>query len=166
LYTGRAVDVVGYSLGVPVTRKAILGGKCVDTGEDLGGPLTRFIDTYVGVAGPNHGISLQVGGISLPGCLFSLIPVCNTQTGLYSGACPSESAFLQDINRQVGYEGQNRFSIYSKADQLVGYRVCNLVTTQVPGQDGEKVYADHNHDDTFYRSYSVMKEMVLNHRVA
>ncbi|KAE9545873.1 hypothetical protein FO519_010807, partial [Halicephalobus sp. NKZ332] len=32
LYTGRAVDVVGYSLGVPVTRKAILGGKCVDTG--------------------------------------------------------------------------------------------------------------------------------------
>jgi hypothetical protein len=26
LYTGRAVDVVGFSLGVPVSRKAILGG--------------------------------------------------------------------------------------------------------------------------------------------
>jgi triacylglycerol lipase len=62
LYTGRAVDVIGYSLGVPVSRKAILGGRCVDTGEDLGAPLTKFIDTYVGVAGPNHGIALQVGG--------------------------------------------------------------------------------------------------------
>lgn len=72
LYTGRAVDVVGYSLGVPVSRKAILGGRCVDTGEDLGAPLTKFIDTYVGVAGPNHGISLQVGGISVPGCVFSV----------------------------------------------------------------------------------------------
>lgn len=36
LYTGRAVDVVGYSLGVPVSRKAILGGNynnffiCID----------------------------------------------------------------------------------------------------------------------------------------
>lgn len=27
LYTGRAVDVIGYSLGVPVSRKAILGGS-------------------------------------------------------------------------------------------------------------------------------------------
>uniref|UniRef100_A0A914EHQ4 Triacylglycerol lipase n=1 Tax=Acrobeloides nanus TaxID=290746 RepID=A0A914EHQ4_9BILA len=125
LYTGRAVDVVGYSMGVPVSRKAILGGRCVDTGEDLGGPLTKFIDTYIGVAGPNHGISLQVGGISIPGCVFSLLPVCNTQTGLYSGFCPSESVYLQDINQQVGYEGQNRFSIYSKADQLVGYTVCS-----------------------------------------
>lgn len=70
-------------------------GRCVDTGEDLGGPLTKFIDTYVGVAGPNHGISLQVGGISIPGCVFSVLPVCNTQTGLYSGFCPSESVFLQ-----------------------------------------------------------------------
>ncbi|TMS35709.1 hypothetical protein L596_003050 [Steinernema carpocapsae] len=148
LYTGRAVDVVGYSLGVPVTRKAILGGKCVDTGEDLGRPLTRFIDTYVGIAGPNRGISLQVGGISIPGCLFSIIPVCNTKTGLYSGFCPSESEYLQDINKQSNYEGKNVFSIYSKADQLIGYQVCNRITTQVPGQQGEKVFADKNHDDT------------------
>uniref|UniRef100_A0AC35FYS1 Triacylglycerol lipase n=1 Tax=Panagrolaimus sp. PS1159 TaxID=55785 RepID=A0AC35FYS1_9BILA len=165
LYTGRAVDVVGYSLGVPVTRKAILGGHCVDTGEDLGGPLTKFIDTYVAVAGPNHGINLQFGGISVPGCVFSLLPVCNSQTGLFSGFCPAESAFLQDINRQIGYEGQNRFSIYSKRDQLVGYQVCGRVTTQVPGQHGEKVYEDKNHDDTFYHSYQVMLDMVLNHKI-
>lgn len=27
LYTGRAVDVIAFSLGVPVSRKAILGGE-------------------------------------------------------------------------------------------------------------------------------------------
>lgn len=127
LYTGRAVDVIGYSLGVPVSRKAILGGRCVDTGEDLGAPLTKFVDTYVGVAGPNHGIALQVGGIQIPGCVFSIIPVCNQRTGLYSGFCPSESEFLQDINRVMGYEGENRFSIYSRADQTVGHTVCSRV---------------------------------------
>ncbi|KAK6036099.1 triacylglycerol lipase, partial [Cooperia oncophora] len=88
LYTGRAVDVIAFSLGVPVSRKAILGGYCVDSGEYLGGPLTKFIDTFVGVAGPNHGITLQ------------------------------------DINRQVGYEGKHIFSIHSKKDQVVGHIVC------------------------------------------
>uniref|UniRef100_A0A1I7ZFH4 Lipase n=1 Tax=Steinernema glaseri TaxID=37863 RepID=A0A1I7ZFH4_9BILA len=165
LYTGRAVDVVGYSLGVPVTRKAILGGKCVDTGEDLGRPLTRFIDTYVGIAGPNHGIALQAGGISIPGCVFSVIPVCNQKTGLYSGLCPSESEYLQDINKQSHYEGKNVFSIFSKADQLVGYQVCNRITTQVPGQQGEKVFEDKNHDQTFFDSYETLRQMVLNHQV-
>lgn len=131
LYTGRAVDVVGYSLGVPVSRKAILGGRCVDTGEDLGAPLTKFVDTYIGVAGPNHGIALQVGGIQVPGCVFSVVPICNRMTGLYSGFCPAESDFLQDINRQQGYEGQNRFSIYSQADQIVGHTVCQRVSIKL-----------------------------------
>ncbi|KAI1727767.1 lipase (class 2) domain-containing protein [Ditylenchus destructor] len=159
LYTGRAVDVVGYSLGVPVSRKAILGGRCVDTGEDLGAPLTKFIDTYVGVAGPNHGISLQVGGISVPGCVFSIVPVCNTMNGLYSGFCPAESMYLMDINRQIGYEAQYRYSIYSRADQLIGNTVCGKITSQIPGQLGEKVYADKNHDDAFLHSFDVMISM-------
>ncbi|KAK6012184.1 triacylglycerol lipase, partial [Ostertagia ostertagi] len=105
LYTGRAVDVIAFSLGVPVSRKAILG-----------------------VAGPNHGITLQVGGVAIPGCVLSVIPVCNQVTGLYSGLCPSESEFLQDINRQAGYEGQHIFSIYSKKDQVVGHIVCGKVS--------------------------------------
>ena len=37
------MDVVAYSMGVAITRKAILGGLCVDTGEDLGPPLTDFV---------------------------------------------------------------------------------------------------------------------------
>ncbi|KAH7695603.1 Lipase family protein, partial [Aphelenchoides avenae] len=115
--------------------------------------------------GPNHGISLQLGGLSVPGCVFSAIPVCNQQTGLYSGFSPSESQFLQDINGQMGYEGVNRFSIYSRADQIVGFMVCDKVTSQVPGQHGEKIYTDKNHDDTFYHSFPIMKAMVRDHRV-
>lgn len=166
LYTGKAVDVIGYSLGVPVSRKAILGGNCVDTGEDLGGPLTKFIDTYIGVAGPNHGIAFQVGGIAIPGCVVAIIPVCNPITGLYSGICPAESAYLQDINRQVGYEGQHRFSIYSQKDQLVGYQVCGRATSQIAGQEGEKVFFDKNHDDTFLHSFPVQMRMVAEHVIA
>ncbi|VDL75509.1 unnamed protein product [Nippostrongylus brasiliensis] len=165
LYTGRAIDVIAFSLGVPVSRKAILGGRCVDSGEYLGGPLTRFIDTYVGVAGPNHGISLQVGGVAIPGCVFSVIPVCNQVTGLYSGVCPNESEFLQDINRQHGYEGQHIFSIHSKKDQIVGHVVCNKITSQIPGQMGEKVFEHLNHDDTFHTSHNVQLSMIRNHVV-
>lgn len=36
-----------------------------------------------------------MGGLSIPGCAFSVLPVCNTQTGLYSGMCPTESTYLQ-----------------------------------------------------------------------
>jgi hypothetical protein len=45
-------------MGVPISRKAILGGKCVDTGENLGPPLTELVDTFVGIAGANYGAAL------------------------------------------------------------------------------------------------------------
>ncbi|VDM84052.1 unnamed protein product [Strongylus vulgaris] len=35
-YTGTQVDVIAYSMGSPIARKAILGGQCVDTREILG----------------------------------------------------------------------------------------------------------------------------------
>lgn len=42
-------------MGVAVSRKAILGGKCVETGEDLGEPITHMVDTFVGVGGVAFG---------------------------------------------------------------------------------------------------------------
>jgi triacylglycerol lipase len=53
-FTNQKVNVVGYSLGGPVSRKAILGGKCVETGEDLGPPLTKSVNAYLGVAGKKN----------------------------------------------------------------------------------------------------------------
>ncbi|VDN04841.1 unnamed protein product [Thelazia callipaeda] len=168
LYTGRAVDVIAFSLGVPIARKAVLGGDCVDTAEYLGRPLTHFVDTFVGIAGPNHGVSHQalfIGHLSIPSCIHGLLPICNTGDGLYSGACPVESAFLTNINSQQDYEGKHIFSIYSKADQWVGYNVCNKITAQIPGQHGEKVYDAKNHDETFEDSVEVQRQMILNHIV-
>lgn len=37
-----------------------ISGLCVDTKENLGGPLTNSIDTFVGIAGPNHGVMSKV----------------------------------------------------------------------------------------------------------
>ncbi|KAK6104569.1 Lipase (class 2) family protein [Brugia pahangi] len=165
LYTGRAVDVIAYSLGVPVARKAILGGLCVDTKENLGNPLTSSIDTFVGIAGPNHGVMLKFGFASVPVCIFNLIPICNQNTGLFSGICPLESSFLKDINSVIGYEGKNIFTIYSKGDQLVGYNICGKITSQITGQHGEKVYNKKDHNETFRDSLPVQLQMILHHIV-
>lgn len=102
-YTNSVVDVIGYSMGSPVARKvrvssvfkalrrpikAILGGRCVDTGEDLGPPLTGNVRTFLGIAGGNHGALF---------CLKDNYPECNAINGLGCG-----SMFLVDINsRQV-----------------------------------------------------------------
>lgn len=87
-FTHRKVDVIGYSLGSPISRKAILGGACVDTGENLGPSLTALIDTYVSVAGANRGSFL---------CALPFPGACNPNNGL---SC--NSRYIQDINsRQV-----------------------------------------------------------------
>ncbi|GMS85425.1 hypothetical protein PENTCL1PPCAC_7600, partial [Pristionchus entomophagus] len=161
LYTGRAIDVVSYSLGVPIARKAILGGRCVDTGEDLGGPLTGIVDTFVGVAGPNHGVGPQLGGIAIPGCALPGIPICNQVNGLYSGNCPQQSTFLNDINSYARYEGRHIYTIASTSDHIVGYNVCNQPTSRIAYADGEKVYTNGwNHDDVWKNSFHQQLRMV------
>jgi triacylglycerol lipase len=105
-YTGTKVDIVAYSMGSPIARKAILGGNCVDSREILGPPLTELIDTFLSVAGANYGSSL----------CFVPIPVgtCNKRSGLHC-----ESLFLQDINANTKYEGDFIFSIFSSGDEKV-----------------------------------------------
>lgn len=46
-------------LRINCSRKAILGGNCVE-GGDLGkGSLTQYVNTFLGVAGPNNGMLLK-----------------------------------------------------------------------------------------------------------
>uniref|UniRef100_A0AC35GJN7 Triacylglycerol lipase n=1 Tax=Panagrolaimus sp. PS1159 TaxID=55785 RepID=A0AC35GJN7_9BILA len=45
-YTGSQVNVLGYSMGVAITRKAILGGYCVDTNEYLAYGLEKCTPNY------------------------------------------------------------------------------------------------------------------------
>ncbi|KAF7627255.1 hypothetical protein Mgra_00009430 [Meloidogyne graminicola] len=42
------------------------------------------------------------------------------------------------------------FQIYSQRDQIIGHTICNIITSQIPSQNGEKVYLDKNHDEAFF----------------
>uniref|UniRef100_A0A0N4Z5D5 Uncharacterized protein n=1 Tax=Parastrongyloides trichosuri TaxID=131310 RepID=A0A0N4Z5D5_PARTI len=112
-YTDRKVNVVGYSMGSPLTRKAILGGKCVDSDQFLGGPLTNIVENYVSIAGVANGYeacSTALGGV----------PMCNKRNGF---ACNSK--FIKNINNKgYRYEGKNSYAIFSETDTLVGQNCC------------------------------------------
>ncbi|CAD6194004.1 unnamed protein product [Caenorhabditis auriculariae] len=137
-FTHRKVDVIAYSLGSPIARKALLGGKCVDSGEDLGSSLTGLIDTFVSVAGANRGSFL---------CVLPFPGACNLINGL---SC--SSAFIRDINKQQRYEGKYIYSIYSKDDDKVGYRnACGQLTSSIDGADAE-FERPGNHDGVIGRT--------------
>lgn len=111
-YYNSSIDVVAYSMGSPIARKAILGRNCVEAGGfNLGSPLTSNIHTYVSVAGANKGAKMCTG-------ILSLVGVCNNKD--VGQVCASK--FYADINNatNVGYEGQFRHYIYSNGDEVVG----------------------------------------------
>ena len=109
-YTGQRLNVVGVSMGSPISRKAILGGRCVDTNEDLGPPLTNLVRRYVSVAGANRGALMCGNPLPFPN------GICSPINGLNCN-----SLFIKDINNQTGYEGDRIFNIYSLTDEIVGY---------------------------------------------
>jgi hypothetical protein len=145
-YTGAAkVDIVAHSMGVTLARKAILGGYATDSLEGgqyyIGPPLTASVDTFVGIAGANRGLTscYQTGGTT---------PTCANTNGLYPGwwngtGVSGRSAFLQNLYSSSGYEGAYRYSIHSTADEIIGYGgvVYYEYTSRIPGQTGEKVYS-------------------------
>ena len=42
-YTGKQVDIIAWSMGSAVTRKAILGGQCTENQDYLGNPITNLV---------------------------------------------------------------------------------------------------------------------------
>ncbi|KAI1729675.1 lipase (class 2) domain-containing protein [Ditylenchus destructor] len=114
-FTKRPVAVISYSMGVIVSRKAILGGKCVDTGEDLGEPLTDSIETYIGIAGPNHGAFLCSKYL----ILGKYVEACDKTNGMKCG-----SKYLDDINSKEQYEAKRIFAIQTLPDEIVGNFIC------------------------------------------
>ncbi|KAI1703783.1 lipase (class 2) domain-containing protein [Ditylenchus destructor] len=128
------IDIIGFSMGVLMTRKAILGGKCVDDPSiDLGPPLTHMIHTYIGVSGPTNGSYLCTVGkdVLKTSIAKRLSNACSKEIGFYRN-----STFIKDINLvdptgdkrtprvQHGYEATKyRFSLTSfEYDEVVGYK--------------------------------------------
>uniref|UniRef100_A0A914UMX0 Triacylglycerol lipase n=1 Tax=Plectus sambesii TaxID=2011161 RepID=A0A914UMX0_9BILA len=150
-YTGGQVDVIGYSMGSPMARKAILGGKCVDTGKNLGAPLTSLVDTFVGIAGANYGASAL--------CFLKMGRPCGKTIGL-----DCKSKYLADINSQRSkYEGRYVFSIYSTEDDVVGYKACGKIASAIPHQD--KAFKRRgDHYEVLHSSAELQYSLVQKHR--
>lgn len=145
-YTGaNKVDIVTHSMGVTLTRKAILGGTgsdLLDGGNyNLGSPLTSSVDTFVGIAGANKG---------LVNCYLSgpTTPTCGNTNGFYPGYLVGifgpygVSQILVNMNSSSHYEGTYVYSIWSTVDEVIGYGnlVYGQYTSQIPAQNGEKRY--------------------------
>jgi triacylglycerol lipase len=171
-YTGASkVDIVTHSMGVTLARKAILGGWANDSADGgdyyVGAPLTASVDTFVGIAGANLGLTscYQAGPTT---------PTCGSTNGLYPGYLyfgfvTGRSTYLNDLLATSGYEGTYRYSIYSTADEVIGYGgvVYGSYTSRIPGQMGEKVYSayPYGHFNSKDLTAAVQYSMVRNHSI-
>jgi len=171
-YTGASkVDIIAHSMGVTLARKAILGGYATDSLEGgqyyIGAPLTSSVDTFVGIAGANLGLTscYQTGTTTY---------TCGNTNGLYPGyltafGVSGRSAYLDDLLAQKNFEGAYRYSIYSTVDEIVGYGgiVYGGYTSQIPGQTGEKRYTStpYGHFNSKDLTGAVQLSMVKNHTV-
>ena len=146
-YTGASkVDVVTHSMGVTLMRKAIKGGSGNDAlaggAYNLGGSLTSWVDTFVGIAGANRGLTA---------CYLSgpTTPTCGSTNGFYPGYLVGGfgpygvSSFLVDLAATSHYEGTYVYSMWSSADEVIGYGtiVYGTSTCRIPAQNGEKTFS-------------------------
>ncbi|TQF11840.1 lipase [Myxococcus llanfairpwllgwyngyllgogerychwyrndrobwllllantysiliogogogochensis] len=171
-YTGATkVDIITHSMGVTLARKAILGGSANDSANggayNVGAALTGSVDTFVGIAGANLGLTscYQTGPST---------PTCGSTNGLYPGylyfgLVMGRSAYLDNLRSTSGYEGAYRYSIYSTADEIINYGgiVYGEYTSHIPGQNGEKVYSayPYGHFNSKDLTAAVQYSMVRNHTI-
>lgn len=143
-YTGaQKVDVIGHSMGVTLGRKAIKGGSAFDQiyGNYNLGTSLNYIDTFVGIAGANRGLT---------SCYYSgtSVPTCNKKNGFYPGYLMwglgpfGVSDFLNELNNNPVKEANHVYSIWSSVDQVIGYGciVYGVNTCRMNTQDGEKSF--------------------------
>jgi hypothetical protein len=165
-YTGAdKADVVGHSMGVTLARKAIVGGGASDAlgggSYDLGPALTDRVDTFVGIAGGNLGLST---------CYFTgpSTPTCGATNGFYPGTAPGGfglSLFLAELlehpHEEAGWTG----SIWSPDDEILGTGslTWGVVTARLPEQDGEVVLAGKKHIDLKNAAIPALLQAVSTH---
>jgi len=148
-YTQSPIDIVAYSMGTAITRKAILGGHCVDTGETLGRPLTHMIDAYVAVAGVAYGLER---------CPTNL-PACNPVNGMHC-----ESEYLRDVNsKAASYEGNVTYAIFSREDFLVGQECCGHQCSQLKNANLTVIRRHFDHFTIFTQTKDVQLSLIRNH---
>ncbi|VDK82040.1 unnamed protein product [Onchocerca ochengi] len=130
-YTGKTVDIIAHSMGSAVSRKAILGSFCFDTGELLGPPLTQLVNTFITVGGANHGLQICPSTVSLCGNISSLH--CN-------------SKLMKELNSQSHrFEGRSSYDIHSLGDSIIGLNCCNKTCGALPNHNASFEVTDLDH---------------------
>jgi len=173
-YTGAAkVDIVTHSMGVTLMRKMIKGGSGNDAlaggAYDLGASLTASVDTFVGIAGANRGLTT---------CYMTgpTTPTCGSTNGFYPGYLAGGfgpygvSSFLVDLAATSHYEASYVYTIWSSADEVIGYGtvVYGTSTCRIPAQNGEKTFSAYPYghigvkDQTGYYQWRMVKFHATN----
>lgn len=173
-YTGAAkVDIVTHSMGVTLMRKVIKGGAANDSlaggAYNLGASLTTSVDAFVGIAGANRG---------LVACYNSgpTTPTCGNTNGFYPGYLVGGfgpygvSSYLVDLASASHYEGSYVYSIWSSADEIIGWGtiVYGSSTCRIPAQNGEKTFSGYPYghigvkDQTGYYQWRMVKYHATN----
>lgn len=115
-------------MGVAISRKAILGGRCVDTNEQLGAPLTPLVDTFLAVGGVFGGLEMCMGKEDeYKACnrVNGMLPYSTFLVCLFQRRSQAiQDALQNDTNTpDFLYEGRNLFVLRSDADRVLG-RKC------------------------------------------
>ena len=173
-YTGATkVDIVTHSMGVTLMRKVIKGGTGNDSlaggAYNLGGSFTSWVDTFVGIAGANRGLTTcyQTGPTT---------PTCGSTNGFYPGYLVGGfgpygvSSFLVDLANTSHYEGSYVYSMWSSADEVIGWGtiVYGTSTCRIPAQNGEKTFSGYPYghigvkDQTGYYQWRMVKYHATN----
>uniref|UniRef100_A0A914EE93 Triacylglycerol lipase n=1 Tax=Acrobeloides nanus TaxID=290746 RepID=A0A914EE93_9BILA len=153
-YSNSKVDIIAYSMGAAITRKAILGGKCVDNDIDLGPPITNKIETYIAVGGVCYGLeNCKNAGID------DYFPACSKTNGM---TCSSK--YMQDINMpNERYEAKTSYAIYSKDDHLVGQNCCGHTCSELKNANISFAKIHYNHGTILTNTKSLQYSLVRYH---
>uniref|UniRef100_A0A1I8EES0 Lipase n=1 Tax=Wuchereria bancrofti TaxID=6293 RepID=A0A1I8EES0_WUCBA len=147
-YTRKTVDIIAHSMGSAVSRKAILGSSCFDTGELLGAPLTQLVNTFITVGGTNHGLQT---------CPL-IVPLCGSISSLH---CSSK--LMKELNSQpYRFEGHSSYDIHSLSDTIIGLHCCNESCGVLPNRNESFKVADLDHftllSETITLQLSLLKQ--------
>ncbi|CAJ0936220.1 unnamed protein product, partial [Mesorhabditis belari] len=181
-YTGAPkVSFITHSMGVTLGRKIIKGGKisASDGNCDVGAPLTKNVDVFVGLSGANYGLcTCEASGVSIatcnkddglwPGdtCGFNMY-VCAENPLMFPCSGPTYSKFLTTLNTDTTREGSYVFSAWSVADDVIlgGDMVWGRPTSLIPTSNDHKTYLSYGHMATKELTADDQYGMVVNKKI-
>ncbi|PAV81388.1 hypothetical protein WR25_06854 [Diploscapter pachys] len=160
------------------SRKVLKGGELIGTDGNcsLGPPLTKHIDTFLGISGPNYGLCVCQLAQTVPAwcnALDGLYPgyTCQDQMlcGYTAGNCKQEnySALLEKLNNDSAREAEHVYAMWSDVDEVLLFRglTWGKPTSRIPGMNGRWISDRNSHiamkDLTELRQY----EAVVHHSI-